>query len=133
MPTQITFAQFREQIRESDKKLIENLNKALMILALKGEAQAKKNATTYPRVRTGRLRSSITGLVDAKNGNPRVLLRAGGDAGGSPVNYARYMEFGAPARKLEPRYFMGRAVQKITRDDVPKQLENLLALSLDQK
>tara|TARA_R100000773_G_C4139728_1_gene66720 strand:+ start:31 stop:432 length:402 start_codon:yes stop_codon:yes gene_type:complete len=133
MPTQITFAEFREQIKQSDKKIIENLNKALMILALKGEAQAKKNATTFPRVRTGRLRSSITGLVDAKNGNPRAVLRAGGDTSGSPVFYARFMEFGAPARNLVPRYFMGRAIQKITRDDVPKQLENLLALSLDQK
>jgi len=131
MPAQITFAQFREQIRESDKKLIENLNKALMILALKGEAQAKKNATKDPRVRTGRLRSSITGLVDAKNGNPRVVLRAGGDTSGSPVNYARYVEFGT--KYMYPRLFMGRAVQKITKDDVPKQLENLLALSLDQK
>tara|TARA_R100000664_G_C2753150_1_gene140509 strand:- start:395 stop:790 length:396 start_codon:yes stop_codon:yes gene_type:complete len=131
MPTQITFAQFREQIRESDKKLIENLNKALMILALKGEAQAKKNATKDPQVRTGRLRSSITGLVDAKNGNPRVVLRAGGDTSGSPVNYARYVEFGT--KYMYPRLFMGRAVQKITKDDVPKQLENLLALSLDQK
>tara|TARA_A100001015_G_scaffold315990_1_gene429178 strand:- start:4759 stop:5154 length:396 start_codon:yes stop_codon:yes gene_type:complete len=131
MPTQITFAQFREQIRESDKKLIENLNKVLMILALKGEAQAKKNATKDPRVRTGRLRSSITGLIDAKNGNPRVVLRAGGDTSGSPVNYARYVEFGT--KYMYPRLFMGRAVQKITKDDVPKQLENLLALSLDQK
>ena len=131
MPTQITFAQFREQIRESDKNLIENLNKALMILALKGESQAKKNATKDPRVRTGRLRSSITGLVDTKNANPRVVLRAGGNTSGSPVNYARYVEFGT--KYMYPRLFMGRAVQKITKDDVPKQLENLLALSLDQK
>ena len=50
MPTQITFAEFREQIKKSDKKLLENLNKALMILALKGEAQAKKNATKDPQV-----------------------------------------------------------------------------------
>ena len=131
MPTQITFAEFREQIKQSDKKLIENLNKALMILALKGEAQAKKNATKDPKVRTGRLRSSITGLVDAKNGNPRAILRAGGDTSGSPVNYARYVEFGT--KYMYPRLFMGKAVQKIARDDVPKQLENLLALSLDQK
>ena len=133
MPTQITFAEFRDQIKESDQKLIENLNKSLMILALKGEAQAKKNATKDPKVRTGRLRSSITGLVDAKNGNPRVILRAGGDTSGSPVFYARFMEFGAPARNLRPRLFMGKAMKKIISDDVPKQLENLLALSLDQK
>ena len=133
MPTQITFAEFREQIKKSDKKLLENLNKALMILALKGEAQAKKNATTRPRVRTGRLRSSITGLVDSKNGNPRVVLRAGGNTGGSPVNYARFMEFGAPAIGLEPRLFMGRAMQKIEKDDVIKDLQNLLSLSLEEK
>jgi HK97 gp10 family phage protein len=77
------------------------------------------------------LRSSITGLVDAKNGNPRVVLRAGGDTRGSPVGYARYVEFGT--KYMYPRLFMGRAMQKIARDDVPKQLEKLLALSLDQK
>ncbi len=131
MPTQITFAEFQEQIQQSDRKLVKQLHKALTILALKGEAQAKKNATTYPRVRTGRLRSSITGLVDAKNGNQRVVLRAGGDSGGSPVNYARYVEFGT--KFMQPRLFMGRAVQKIARDDVPKQFENLLSLSLEQK
>lgn len=131
MPAQITFAEFQQQMKKSDRELVEQLQKKLTILALKGEAQAKKNATTYPRVRTGRLRSSITGLVDAKNGNPRAILRAGGDTSGSPVNYARFVEFGT--KYMQPRLFMGRAVQKIARDDVPKELKNLLSLSLDQE
>lgn len=120
-------------MRKADRELIKNLFKQMLKLSLKAEAQAKKNATTYPKVRTGRLRSSITGLVDTKNANPRVVLRAGGNTSGSPVNYARYMEFGAPARNLEPRYFMGRAMQKIEKDDVIKDLQNLLSLSLEEK
>lgn len=133
MPTQISLAQFQQRMRKADRELIKNLFKQMLKLSLKAEAQAKKNATTYPRVRTGRLRSSITGLVDTKNANPRVVLRAGGNTGGSPVNYARFMEFGAPAIGLEPRLFMGRAMQKIEKDDVIKDLQNLLSLSLEEK
>jgi hypothetical protein len=133
MPTQISLAQFQQRMRKADRELIKNLFKQMLKLSLKAEAQAKKNATTYPRVRTGRLRSSITGLVDTKNANPRVVLRAGGNTGGSPVNYARFMEFGAPAIGLVPRLFMGRAMQKIEKDDVIKDLQNLLSLSLEEK
>ena len=133
MPTQITLAQFQQRMRKADRELIKNLFKQMLKLSLKAEAEAKKNATKDPRVRTGRLRSSITGLVDTKNANPRVVLRAGGNTGGSPVNYARFMEFGAPAIGLEPRLFMGRAMQKIEKDDVIKDLQNLLSLSLEEK
>ena len=131
MPTQITLAQFQQRMRKADRELIKNLFKQMLKLSLKAEAEAKKNATKDPRVRTGRLRSSITGLVDTKNANPRVVLRAGGNTSGSPVNYARFVEFGT--KNMYPRLFMGRAMQKIEKDDVIKDLQNLLALSLDEK
>ena len=59
MAKQLTFAQFEERMRRADKRLIKSLHKQLTILALQSERQAKKNATTYPRRRTGELYKSI--------------------------------------------------------------------------
>ena len=56
---------------------------------------------------------------------------AGGNTSGSPVNYARFVEFGT--KNMYPRLFMGRAMQKIEKDDVIKDLQNLLSLSLEEK
>ena len=94
---------------------------------MKAEREAKINATDYPKVRTGRLRSSITGLVDAKDGNLRALLRAGGNSGGAPVLYAKYVEFGT--RKMAPRLFMKRGIDAALKD-IDKELQNLFTVSL---
>tara|TARA_R100001015_G_C4526925_1_gene94376 strand:+ start:188 stop:583 length:396 start_codon:yes stop_codon:yes gene_type:complete len=127
---QLTLDEFQNRIQKGEKKLLKNLQKQLKILSLKAERQAKLNATDYPRVRTGRLRSSITGLVDAKDGRPRVLLRAGGNTSGAPVNYAHFVEFGT--KRMRPRLFMGRAVKNVLKDETPKELRNLLKVSLNE-
>ena len=129
MAKQLTFAQFEERMRRADKRLVKSLHKQLTILALQSARQAKKNATTYPRVRTGRLRSSITGFVDAKSGNPRMFLRAGGDTRGAPVRYARFVEFGT--EYMDERLFMGRAIKK-TIQEAPKELRDVLRISLSK-
>lgn len=118
-------------MRKADQRLIKTLFIKLRALSLKGEAEAKRNATDYPRVRTGRLRSSITGLVDTKNARPRLLLVAGGNTKGAPVNYAKFVEFGT--KRMRPRLFMGRAMQKIERNEVVKELRNLLNLALVER
>lgn len=128
MAKQISLAQFQERMRKADQRLIKTLFIKLRALSLKAEAEAKRNATDYPRVRTGRLRSSITGLVDTKNARPRLLLRAGGNTNGAPVNYASFVEFGT--KRMRPRLFMGRAMQKIERNEVVGELRNLLNLAL---
>ncbi len=128
MAKQISLAQFQNRMRRADRRLIKTLFLKLRELSLKGEAEAKRNATDYPRVRTGRLRSSITGLVDTKDAKPRILLRAGGNTKGAPVNYAQYVEFGT--KYMRPRLFMGRAMQKIERNEVVKELRDLLNLAL---
>lgn len=130
MSKQLTFEQFEKRVSRADNRMIKNLQKNLQVLSLKAEREAKLNATDYPRVRTGRLRSSITGLVDAKNGSPRVLLRAGGNTSGAPVNYANYVEFGT--KHMRPRLFMARAVKKVLKEDTPKELRNLLKISLNE-
>ena len=131
MAKQITLAQFQSRMRNADRRLIKTLFQRLRALSLKAEAEAKRNATDYPRVRTGRLRSSITGLVSTKDARPRMILMAGGNTKGAPVNYAKFVEFGT--RYIRPRLFMGRAMQKIEKDDVIKDLQNLLSLSLEEK
>tara|TARA_R100000655_G_scaffold63866_1_gene102365 strand:- start:511 stop:903 length:393 start_codon:yes stop_codon:yes gene_type:complete len=127
MSKQLTFDDFINRIDKADRSLLKTLRKKLLILALKAEREAKKNATDYPKVREGLLRSSITGLVDAKDGNPRALLRAGGSSGGSPVLYAKYVEFGT--RKMKPRLFMKRGIDSALKT-VDKELQDLFSISL---
>lgn len=131
MAKQISLAQFQSRMRKADQRLVKTLFIKLRALSLKAEAEAKRNATDYPRVRTGRLRSSITGLVDTKNARPRLLLVAGGNTKGAPVNYARFVEFGT--KYMRPRLFMGRAMQKIERNEVMKELRDLLNLALVER
>ena len=128
MAKQISLAQFQHRMRRADQRLVKTLFKKLKILSLKAEADGKRNATDFPRVRTGRLRSSITGLIDTKEGRPRMILRAGGNTKGAPVRYAAFVEFGT--KRMRPRLFLGRAMQKIERSETPKELRDLLKLAL---
>ena len=127
MAKQLTFDDFIDRINKSDKRLLKTLRQKLMVLGLKAERQAKLNATDFPKVQSGRLRSSIAFLVDAKDGNPAMFLRAGGDTRGAPVLYARYVEFGT--RYMQPRLFMGRAVQS-TLKSMKGDLKRLLSVAL---
>lgn len=129
MAKQITLAQFQSRMRNADRRLIKTLFQRLRVLSLKAEAEAKRNATDYPRVRTGRLRSSITGLVSTKDARPRMILMAGGNTKGAPVNYAKFVEFGT--RYIKPRLFMGRAMKKVATNEVRKELRGLLSLAVE--
>ncbi len=128
MAKQITLKQFQARMRRADRELIKTLFQKLRILSLKAEAEAKRNATDYPRVRTGRLRSSITGLVSTKDAVPRMILMAGGNTTGAPVRYARFVEFGT--RRMQPRLFIGRAMDKIATNEVTKELKDLLDVAV---
>ncbi len=130
MSNKISSEEFAKRIGQSPQKLLEALPKKMKILSLKMEGYAKINATTYPRVDTGRLRSSITGLQDARDGRIRAVLRAGGDTDGEPVNYANFVEFGT--KYMTPRLFMQRAVQKTVDVDVSENLKNLLSITLSE-
>ena len=128
MSKQISYKQFVHRMRSADARFVKLLFEKMRILSFVAEGYAKENATDYPRVRTGRLRSSITGLFDTKDGKPRLLLRAGGDSGGSPVNYAEYVEFGT--RYMQPRLFMGRAIQRVEQSGDLDNLRDLLRRAL---
>ena len=129
MGTKLTIDEFRYRMRRADQRIVKTLYDKLQVLSLKAERDAKLNASDYPRVRTGRLRSSITGLFDTKDAKPRMILRAGGNTTGAPVNYARYVEFGT--KHMRPRLFMGRAVKNVLKHETPKELRNLLRVALN--
>jgi hypothetical protein len=76
------------------------VRQALTATALEAEAEAKRNATTRLRVRTGRLRASIQSSVDGDDNRIRVTLQAG-DA---EVPYARAQEFGATITPRSARF-----------------------------
>ena len=125
--SQLSFNDFLKRVREADKRLLQELERVLIRSALRMERDAKINATSYPKVQTGRLRSSITGLVDAPLGSPRVVLRAGGSTSGSDVDYAEYVEYGTPT--IKPRLFLGRAVNAESKR-LPDRLSSLLNVTL---
>lgn len=126
--SQLSFDDFLNRVRQADNRLINELVRVLHVSALRMEKHAKMNATFFPKVRTGRLRSSITGLVDAPQGTPRIVMRAGGSMSGSDVNYANYIEFGTTY--IRPRLFMGRAIDR-ERQLLSDSLANLLDVALD--
>ena len=127
--SQLSFDQFLKRQQKASRRLITELNRILSTSALRMERDAKINATSFPRVQTGRLRSSIHGLIDAPQGSSRVILRAGGQSGGSDVDYAKYQEFGT--RFIQPpRLFLGRAVLR-ERERLPNRLKDLLGVTLE--
>ena len=125
--SQLSFNDFLKRVKEADSKLLKELEQMLVRSALRMERDAKKNATSKPKVQTGRLRSSITGLVDAPLRSPRVVLRAGGSSSGSDVDYAEYVEFGT--RYIKPTLFLGRAVRSES-ERLPDRLSSLLSVAL---
>ena len=125
--SQLSFNDFLKRVREADNRLLQELERVLIRSALRMERDAKINATSDPLVRTGRLRSSITGLVDAPLGSPRVVLRAGGSTSGQDVDYAEFVEFGT--RFIRTRLFLGRAVNAES-ERLPDRLSSLLNVAL---
>lgn len=125
--SQLSFDDFLRRVREADNRLLQELERVLIRSALRMERDAKINATSDPKVQTGRLRSSITGLVDAPLGSSRVVLRAGGSTSGQDVDYAEFVEFGT--RFIRPRLFLGRAVNAES-ERLPDRLSSLLNVAL---
>ena len=48
MGQQLTFDDFIDRLRKADDRLLKTLRKKLLVIALKAEREAKKNATDYP-------------------------------------------------------------------------------------
>lgn len=136
----ITFQELERRLFDQPKNMERALIKAGLKLGFEAENLAKQNATTFPRVRTGRLFQSIN-PQRLPNGRFGFLLRAGGQrikgltgkAAGVPadVEYAAKIEFGDS--KLQPRLFMGRAMQDVQDHHLPGALREVVRLSLGER
>ena len=107
----LSFEDLNEATDRSLKRLNKEIRKALTVTAFQAERAAKVTATSYPKGRPGRLRSSISGrVIVGEGGSLLIELRAGDSEAGGIVNYAPFVEFGT--RYIQPRLFMQRAIDK---------------------
>ena len=98
-----TLRDFERQLRVAGHTDLKGfLLKALTRAGLEGEKTARLAATTRLRVRTGRLRSSITSTVRKTSNGLELVLQAGG--GRRPVAYAEAQEKGATIRPRRGQY-----------------------------
>ena len=77
------------------------LRKELIIASLIAVKEAKLNATKSPKVRSGRLRSSIVSEVRKGAKGPEMALKAGSGQG---VRYAAQREYGGTITPVRSRY-----------------------------
>lgn len=115
----ISFEEFSDRLDNMEGRLAQNVRKAMIMNALRMEGTAKKNATSFPKVVTGRLRNSITGTVVRFQEDEYLILRAGGlTAPNRPfsesadVVYAAIQEFGGGTQRIKPKYYMKRSFER---------------------
>ena len=96
------------------------INKAMKANALRMQAAAQLNATTFPRVIDNRLRGSIMGTVINFQEDDYLILRAGGITApnrpfseSADVVYAAVQEFGGGPNRIIPKFYLKRARDKI--------------------
>lgn len=118
----ISIQEFEKIIDEAEGRLVQNIRASLIKNALRMEAAAKKNATSFPRVQTGRLRNSIIGSVIQFQDDEFLILRAGGQERGIPASpfstsadvvYAAIQEFGGGTQRIKPKFYLRRARDKV--------------------
>tara|TARA_R100001086_G_scaffold53811_3_gene24070 strand:+ start:7041 stop:7481 length:441 start_codon:yes stop_codon:yes gene_type:complete len=141
----ISFEEFVERQIRAAELLNRNVRLSLIKNALRMEADAKLNATGFPKVQTGRLRNSIQGIVGKSfaQGGFYILLRAGGlsmvdDAAfyagerGADVNYAKVQEFGGGEDNIIPKFYLRRSRDK-NMPKLERDIQRALKLSLQGK
>ena len=118
--SRLTPSEFETRLGEMEGKLIQNVRKAMVKNALRMERAAKRNATGFPKVVTGRLRNSIMGSVVRFQEDEYLILRAGGlTAPNRPfsesadVVYAAIQEFGGGSQRIKPKFYLQRARDRI--------------------
>jgi len=88
--------------RAADGELAASLARELRTLALEAEGEAKGNATTSPKVRSGVLRRSIVGTLNGQGTTLRLELTAGGS--GPAKEYAALQEYGGEVTPKKGRF-----------------------------
>ena len=146
----MNYEEFKKQMDAQYGLFWHHIKKVAIRSALRMEAMAKINATTYPRSPSGRLRSSILGESKIDGGELVISIQAGGQGGGQPVNYAGFVEFGTKdpvtprlffspsigwryaTKGIKPRYYLARAAQA-EQPVLKKELGSAIKLTLQGK
>lgn len=135
----IGFDEFQERLAEMEGRLAENIRNALFKNALRMEKQAKINATSFPKVQTGRLRNSIIGTVLSFQDDEFLMLRAGGLSSptrpfseSADVEYAAVQEFGGGIDNIIPKFYLRRARDKVM-PRVEADIQKAVGLALEGK
>ena len=119
--------EFAPELKRGASRLLQELEKRLKISALQMERRSKQVAFSEFNNVTGRLRQSIAGRYAVIDGMPTAIIQAGGQFGGSELEYARYIEFGTS--HIRPRLFLGRSIEK-QREIIEPKLNDLLRVAL---
>mgnify|MGYP003123738607 CR=1 FL=1 len=116
----IGFDEFLNRLSDMEGRLTTNIRNALLKNALRMESHAKRNATSFPKVVTGRLRNSIIGTVKRFQEDEYLILRAGGltvptrpFSESADVVYAAIQEFGGGQQNIKPKFYLRRARDKV--------------------
>lgn len=115
----ITYEEFMDRLSKADSRISMNIRSVLLKQSLKMEADAKRNATHFPRVQTGRLRNSISGNVINFQNEDYLVLRAGGISTPSrpftesaDVVYAAIQEYGGGFQNIKEKRYLRNAFDK---------------------
>lgn len=97
--------------------LLEAMRRTLIGVALMGEAQARENATSSPKVRSGHLRRSISSETTLEASRVVLTLRAGE---GATERYASAQEYGATVRPRRGKFLAIPVGRALTGAGVPR-------------
>lgn len=120
-------------LRRGTGSLHAAIRKKLLVAGLRMEADAKKNATRRPRVRSGLLRNSIRHqIVERADGGMSLILQAGNR---SSVRYARIQEEGGVIRAKKSRFLAipmsnAKTAAGVPRWPTPRAVPGLFAINL---
>ena len=102
----LSLSQFSRLMREKSFRTQESIEKVAEQIRRLMYQQARKNATTYPKRRTGELYNSIRAFI--RPGRDR--LNIGLTAGNQKAFYAGFVESGT--KRISPRFYLKRANDK---------------------
>lgn len=116
----MNYQQLSARLLEVAARLPRTILRVSTEAALDGQRYAAENATVRMRVRTGMLRSSITGRAESDGQNVIVTLSGGGQGRRGPVPYAGVQEFGATIRPRRGKYLAIPVGPALTRAGVAR-------------
>ena len=121
----MSFKEFQEMLRKkaaNTQKSVEGVAEQIRRQLVRN---ARRNATRYPKRRTGNLYDSIMATVKPTSETLDIKLTAGNEV----AYYALFVEKGT-SRGIAPRFYLQRAFDKVN-ETIPKRLSLYLRTYLE--